>query len=75
MRLHLEGMWVAFALAAGFIVYFVQRMTRALAAREAELVAARAASARHEKLMALATGGRRSGVPRAGLRGEHGGLA
>lgn len=55
MRLHLEGMWVAFALAAGFIVYFVQRVTRALAEREAELVAARAASARHEKLTALAT--------------------
>lgn len=55
MRRHLEGMWVAFALAAGFIVYFVQRVTRALAAREAELVAARAASARHEKLTALAT--------------------
>jgi two-component system sensor histidine kinase RegB len=55
VRMHLEGMWVAFALAAGFIVYFVQRVTRALAAREAELVAARAASARHEKLTALAT--------------------
>jgi two-component system, sensor histidine kinase RegB len=55
VRMHLEGMWVAFAVAAGFIVYFVQRVTRALAAREAELVAARAASARHEKLTALAT--------------------
>ncbi|HEX8439227.1 ATP-binding protein [Archangium sp.] len=55
VRMHLEGMWAAFALAAGFIVYFVQRVTRALAAREAELVAARAASARHEKLTALAT--------------------
>ncbi|WNG40593.1 HAMP domain-containing histidine kinase [Archangium violaceum] len=55
VRMHLEGMWAAFAMAAGFIVYFVQRVTRALAAREAELVAARAASARHEKLTALAT--------------------
>jgi two-component system sensor histidine kinase RegB len=55
VRMHLEGMWAAFALAAGFIVYFVQRVTRALAAREAELVTARAASARHEKLTALAT--------------------
>ena len=55
MRLHLEGMWAAFALAAGFIVYFVQRVTRALTARERELVEARAASARHEKLTALAT--------------------
>lgn len=55
VRMHLEGMWAAFALAAGFIVYFVQRVTRALAAREAELVAARAAAARHEKLTALGT--------------------
>jgi two-component system sensor histidine kinase RegB len=55
MRRHLEGMWAAFALAAAFIVYFVQRVTRALAAREAELVEARAASARHDKLTALAT--------------------
>ncbi len=55
VRLHLEGMWVAFGLAAGFIVYFVQRVTRALARREAELVAARAEAARSEKLAALAT--------------------
>lgn len=53
--LHLEGMWVAFGLASGFIVYFVQRVTRALAEREAELVAARAVTARNEKLAALAT--------------------
>jgi two-component system sensor histidine kinase RegB len=55
VRLHLEGMWVAFGVAAGFIVYFVQRVTRALAEREAELVAARAVTARNEKLAALAT--------------------
>ncbi|MBN1210024.1 MAG: HAMP domain-containing histidine kinase [Myxococcaceae bacterium] len=55
VRLHLEGMWLAFGLAAVFIVYFVQRVTRALAEREAELVAARAVTARNEKLAALAT--------------------
>ncbi len=55
VRLHLEGMWVAFGLAAGFIVYFVQRVSRALSEREAELVAARAEKARSEKLAALAT--------------------
>jgi two-component system sensor histidine kinase RegB len=55
MRMHLEGMWVAFGVAAGFIVYFVQRVTRALAAREAELLAARSLAARHEKLTSLAT--------------------
>lgn len=55
VRLHLEGMWVAFGLAAVFIVYFVQRVTRALAEREAELEAAREVTARNEKLAALAT--------------------
>ena len=53
--LHLEGMWVALGLDSGFIVYFVQRVTRALAEREAELVAARVVTARNEKLAALAT--------------------
>jgi len=33
LRLHLEGMWVAFALGASFIVYFVHRVTRAIARR------------------------------------------
>lgn len=55
LSLHLQGMWVAFAVAAGFIVYFVQRVTRALEAREAELTAARNLTARHEKLASLAT--------------------
>lgn len=55
VRLHLEGMWAAFGLAAAVIVYFVQRVTRALAEREAELEAARAVTARNEKLAALAT--------------------
>lgn len=55
VRLHLQGMWAAFGMAAGFIVYFVQRVTKALARREAELVAIRAETARNEKLAALAT--------------------
>jgi two-component system sensor histidine kinase RegB len=55
MRLHLNGMWVAFAVAAGFIVYFVQRVTRALAEREGELAQARAQHARREKVASLAT--------------------
>jgi two-component system sensor histidine kinase RegB len=54
MQLHLEGMWVAFAVAAAFIVYFVQRVTRALAARDAELAAVRDRTARHDKLASLA---------------------
>jgi two-component system sensor histidine kinase RegB len=55
MRIHLIGMWVAFGVAAAFIVYFLLRITRALATRDAELYAARALVARQEKLASLAT--------------------
>jgi len=55
LRMHLEGMWVAFGVAAGFIVYFVQRVTRALAAREAELSEAREIRERNEKFASLVT--------------------
>lgn len=55
LRMHLEGMWVAFGVAAGFIVYFVQRVTRALAVREQELSQARAVQERSEKFASLVT--------------------
>ncbi len=55
LHMHLQGMWLAFAVAAAFIVYFVQRVTRALAARERELSSARALTARNERLASLAT--------------------
>jgi two-component system sensor histidine kinase RegB len=55
LALHLQGMWVAFGIAAAFIVYFVTHVTRDLARREAELAAARAAAQRSEKLASLAT--------------------
>jgi two-component system sensor histidine kinase RegB len=55
LALHLEGMWIAFGLAAGFIVYFVQRVTRALARRDQELADARAVALRAERLASLAT--------------------
>jgi len=55
MHLHLQGMWFAFAVAAGFIVYFVTRVQRALAQREADLAAERAAALRNERLASLAT--------------------
>ncbi|ACL65682.1 histidine kinase [Anaeromyxobacter dehalogenans 2CP-1] len=55
MAAHLRGMWVAFALAAVFVVFFVQRVTRALSAREGELQAARSQAQRREKLASLAT--------------------
>jgi two-component system sensor histidine kinase RegB len=48
-------MWVAFGIAAAFIVYFVTRVTRDLAGREAELSRARAAAQRSERLASLAT--------------------
>jgi len=54
LRLHLVGMWVAFAVAAGFIVYFVQQTTNALAVRDAELADARARTVRHEQFASLA---------------------
>jgi two-component system, sensor histidine kinase RegB len=55
MNMHLLGMWVAFAVAAAFIVHFVTRIRRALAQREADLQAERSHAARNEKLAALAT--------------------
>jgi two-component system sensor histidine kinase RegB len=55
MRIHLVGMWVAFGVAAGFIVYFLLRITRALANRDEELYQARSLVARQEKLASLAT--------------------
>ncbi|MEO6027622.1 MAG: ATP-binding protein [Candidatus Binatia bacterium] len=55
ISMHVQGMWVAFGVAAAFIVYFIQRVRGALAARDAELGEARSAAARHEKLASLAT--------------------
>jgi len=63
MRLHLGGMLVAFAVAAGFIVYFMQRVHAAMRARDAELESARklaalttlAAGAAHELATPLGT--------------------
>lgn len=55
MAFHLRGMWVAYSVAASFIVYFLLRVTRALARREIELQEARSLAARQEKLASLAT--------------------
>jgi two-component system, sensor histidine kinase RegB len=55
MDAHLRGMWIAFALAAVFVVFFVQRVSTALASREKELQWARTLAARREKLASLAT--------------------
>jgi len=55
MALHLRCMWVAFGVAAAFIVYFLMRVRRSLAAREEELGESRSLAARQERLASLAT--------------------
>lgn len=63
MRLHLGGMLLAFAVAAAFIVYFMQRVHASVRARDAELESARklaalttlAAGAAHELATPLGT--------------------
>lgn len=55
MGAHVRGMWLAFALSAVFVVFFVQRISRALSDRERELQQARALADRREKLASLAT--------------------
>jgi two-component system, sensor histidine kinase RegB len=52
---HVRASWVALALAAVFIVYFVRRVAQALADRERELQQARVQADRREKLASLAT--------------------
>lgn len=49
------GMWVALGVAAAFVVYFLKRITQALAERERELTEARGLAARQERLASLAT--------------------
>src|SRR6185312_15786020 len=55
MELHLRRMWVAFGVAASFIVYFLLRVRRDLEAREAELAEAQRRVDRQERLASLAT--------------------
>jgi two-component system sensor histidine kinase RegB len=55
LGLHFQGMWVAFTIAALFIVYFVTRIARSLEHARALAEAARARVARSEKLASLAT--------------------
>ena len=49
------GAWVALGVASAFVVYFLRRITGALAEREAELTEARGLAARQERLASLAT--------------------
>ncbi len=52
---HLQGMWVAFASAAGLTTYFVVRLTAALERRDAEIAVVREQAARNERLASLTT--------------------
>lgn len=53
--LHLQGMWLAFTLAAAMIAYFVSRVAEALREREAELANARELAARMDRIVSLTT--------------------
>ncbi len=52
---HLQGMWVALTIAASLIAYFVTRVSKALRAREADLLRVQQLAARNEKLASLST--------------------
>jgi two-component system sensor histidine kinase RegB len=53
--LHLQGMWIAYTLAAGFVAHFVTRVASALRARDAELRTLELAKARSDRLASLTT--------------------
>ena len=53
--MHLQGMWLAYSLAAGFVVHFVSRVASALQARERELFELLRSAARSERLASLST--------------------
>lgn len=55
MRVHMKGMWFAFAVSAVFITIFVTRLRYGLAQRELELARARSLASQSEKLASLAT--------------------
>jgi len=54
-ELHVRGMWLAFALTAGSVWWFVHGVTRALGRRESELAAARLTAERAARSAALGT--------------------
>lgn len=52
---HLQGMWVAFALAAGLIAFFVRRVATTIAAQREHIAALREGAARNARLASLTT--------------------
>jgi len=55
LNLHLQGMWVAFAVTAFFIVFFVSRIQQAMSRQQQDLADLREEKAKNEKLASLAT--------------------
>ena len=55
LKIHLQGMWVAFAVTAFFIVFFVSRIQLALARHQKTLADLREEKAKSEKMASLAT--------------------
>jgi two-component system sensor histidine kinase RegB len=53
MRLHLQGMWVAFSFAAILTAHFVVRMSAAIERRDAEMAAMRDQAAHYERLASV----------------------
>jgi len=52
---HLVGMWVAYALAASFVAYFVGKVSRAIRDRDQELAAIAKLAMQNERLAALSS--------------------
>lgn len=55
MQLHLQGMWVAFCVAAVLTAYFVVQMSTAIERRDAEMSSMRDRAARSERLASVTT--------------------
>lgn len=52
---HLQGMWVAFVLAAGLTTYFVRQVTQAIGRQREQIATLREAAARNARLAAITT--------------------
>ncbi|HTR02881.1 MAG TPA: ATP-binding protein [Thermoanaerobaculia bacterium] len=55
MRLHLEGMWVAFAVAAVLTAYFVVKLSAELGRRDSEVAEMRLSASRQQRLASVTT--------------------
>jgi two-component system sensor histidine kinase RegB len=55
MRIHVQGMWVAFVVATALTAYFVVQLSSAIERRDAEIAEMRASVARHERLASVTT--------------------